>query len=264
MDANPRERRTGYEVNLTLTIPEREALKKRARAVIQSDHVTLDLNGFSVRCSSCSGTGTGDGIFADIAVRNGSVVGVGNRGIALMGMIAHVDGVRVTGAGGIGIRLGDRSLLSRSQSTHSSRGVQIGRGSAVIDTVASLNFGGGISLNEFALIAGVTANENQLNGIVPTDGSVVIGSTANMNGGKGVLSQETAIVQSSAQANQGDGIECFDCLVLRSNVVDNAGVGIEGTRTGYGDNLLRFNGGGEVSGALEISGNVCGFGLSCP
>ncbi len=32
VDANPREKRTGYEVNLTLTIPERLELEKRAAA----------------------------------------------------------------------------------------------------------------------------------------------------------------------------------------------------------------------------------------
>ena len=32
LDANPREKRTGYEVNLTLTIPERRELEKRAEA----------------------------------------------------------------------------------------------------------------------------------------------------------------------------------------------------------------------------------------
>ncbi len=31
-DANPREKRTGYEVNLTLTIPERRELERRAGA----------------------------------------------------------------------------------------------------------------------------------------------------------------------------------------------------------------------------------------
>ena len=30
LDANPREKRTGYEVTLTLTIPERRELEKRA------------------------------------------------------------------------------------------------------------------------------------------------------------------------------------------------------------------------------------------
>ena len=30
LDANPRHKRTGYEVNLTLTIPERRKLEKRA------------------------------------------------------------------------------------------------------------------------------------------------------------------------------------------------------------------------------------------
>ncbi len=32
LDANPRHKRTGYEVNLTLTIPERRELEKRAAA----------------------------------------------------------------------------------------------------------------------------------------------------------------------------------------------------------------------------------------
>ena len=32
LDGNPREKREGYEVNLTLTIPERQELKKRAEA----------------------------------------------------------------------------------------------------------------------------------------------------------------------------------------------------------------------------------------
>ena len=38
LNANPRHRRAGYEVNLTLTIPERRELEKRAEAERRSLH----------------------------------------------------------------------------------------------------------------------------------------------------------------------------------------------------------------------------------
>jgi len=61
--------------------------------VVDSDQVSIDLNGFSltgpVTCSgsslSCSGSGTGDGIDAgnesDIVIRNGTISGMGDNGI---------------------------------------------------------------------------------------------------------------------------------------------------------------------------------------
>jgi hypothetical protein len=254
-----------YRLTSNLQLPEPNI----TAIVIESSHVTFDLNGFAIQCPSCSGGGSGDGVFADaaygnVAVRNGTVSGVGNRGVALISLMSVVDGVRVTGAGGAGIAVGPLSLVTGCQSTHNAVGITVGRGSAVMDSVASQNIGRGVSLGEFALVASVTANENGGNGIVPTEGSVVIASSANMNGGKGILSQETAIVNSAAQGNQGDGIECFDCLVMASTVIDNSGIGIKGGGSAVGGSVLRFNGGAEMSGALEIGENICDYDLSCP
>ena len=239
---------------------------------VEASHVTIDLNGFSIRCASCSGTGTGDGIFADatrgnVSVRDGSVSGVGNRGVAVEGFVGLVERIQVSETGGTGIFLGESSLVIDSQATHNAQGIQIGKGSAVIDSIGSWNGGNGVQLDEFAVISGVAANEKTGSGIAPTEGSVVIRSTANMNGQRGLFSEEAAILESSFQSNQGTGIECFECLITSNNVVDNGGYGINADdKAGYAGNMIRGNSTAPLPSVnvRELGDNVCDDSRSCP
>jgi hypothetical protein len=257
-----------YRLTGNLEIPDADT----TGIVIETEHVSLDLNGHSIRCASCSGTGSGDGIqagpaTANVAIRNGYVTGVGNRGISLEGFIGLVEDVRIGRTGGTGLALGENTILIDSQATHNGRGIEMARGSLALDSVASWNLGTGLQLNEFAVISGVTANENQGGGIVPTEGSVVIRSTANMNTGTGILSQESVIVESSAGANQGSGIECFQCLMARNTIAGNDGYGINaGNKSGYVGNMIRLNSSGELpnGAAHELGENVCTDTYGCP
>ena len=82
---------------------------------VSADSVTIDLNGFAligpVTCSGnpnvCSGSGTGNGIFANDPVKafkvfNGTVRGLGNDGIVI-GTSSSIENVRVIENGNEGI-----------------------------------------------------------------------------------------------------------------------------------------------------------------
>ena len=103
-----------YVLSGNLTVPNAST----NAIVISSDHVTLDLNGFAILgptdCSGglnpCAGEGPGVGISTDsdrfnITIRNGTVQGMGNYGIALTGDSHRVEYIhaRSNGRGGIAI-----------------------------------------------------------------------------------------------------------------------------------------------------------------
>lgn len=236
---------------------------------IQAADVTIDMNGFSIRCSGCTGTGTGDGVHADVAfgnvaLRNGAVVGVGNRGIALLGELAIVDGLKVGSSGDTGIVLGDRALLTASHVADSERGLRVGRDSIVMDVISTRNRGAGVQLNEFAIAAEVASIENQGLGFLITEGAVIIDSTANQNEQKGMQGEKTVVVHAAVRANQDTGIECYECVVLSSNITDNVGIGLDGDDTGYGYNVIQYNTQSQVRRATQVNANGCGLFQQCP
>jgi hypothetical protein len=97
-------------------------------AIAQS-HVTIVLNGFSILgpadCSGgfpCANTGNGTGIittpnnqnYFNITIRNGTIQGMGNRGIQLVGDSFLVEYMHIRSNGGRGIEVGGTGIFSRN------------------------------------------------------------------------------------------------------------------------------------------------------
>lgn len=123
---------------------------------ITANHVTIDLNGFSIigptvctggpPVTSCSPTGSGVGVSSltasYITVKNGGVRGMGSNGLALGGLNL-VDQVIAENNGSSGISLSGGSVLNSVVSSNGSIGIDVA-GGTVISNISQANGGAGI------------------------------------------------------------------------------------------------------------------------
>jgi hypothetical protein len=176
---------------------------------IQSSHVTLDLNGFSVIGNL--EVGSRSGIYADagggymnIQVRNGTVRSFSDSGVSLdQSPFARIENVRALDNGLDGTGLG----------------IWVGPHARIIDCVAAGNLQTGISANVGSVITGSIATDNHV-GI--SFNGVVDFSTAWGNGTTGILGATTSlVVHSTAGQNGGTGILSTTGLQLGNAASDN-------------------------------------------
>lgn len=243
---------------------------------IQTSHVTLDLNGFTIigptSCSgtptSCTPTGTGRGVdssLSDVTVRGGQVTGMGSNGIDLRHGAA-VEKVRAVGNGADGIDVSDDSRVA--------------------DNVVRINGQNGIDAANGSIVKGNVTVQNGADGMTLPD-SRVIGNTASRNAQEGINCGGDCVVRDNRALGNGNiGIRAVGGSVIIGNVVaDNTGDGIVNTlapgtiqdnnvsgndtglniraNSGYGGNVITDNT-TNVSGGTEIGTNVCGTDTTCP
>lgn len=270
-----------YRLTGDLSLPDLNA----KGIAIQAADVTIDLNGFAIRCPSCAGSADGHGISADrafsnITVRNGTVRNVGGTGIRLHGDDVHVDQVRVIDAGGMGISLQDdeppdNSACSVTNSVvrgSGSDGIEACRGpSRISNNLVENNGATGISADGSCVISGNVARSNQT-GIVGSR-CIIEGNTATSNAGRGISGSDSTMAGNNSSGNGADGISCDErCVILGNAAIGNDGFGLSGgsaeDASGYSDNYFAYNNGGnanpQVSGGLEIGTNACGGDTTCP
>jgi hypothetical protein len=250
--------------------------------VITVEDVTLDLNGFTIRClyfiNPCAGNGSGVGIEAgsqsNVAIRNGTVRDMGATGLRLRGDDSRVDDVRAISNGQKGIVVGPHGVVRGSLATsNGDSGIDAGIGSVVSGNAAAYNsggsFSGGIVAASGSTVVGNTAHQNTNWGISASNGSTVSGNSAIQNGGDGFsLGNGVMVSGNAAYLNGGDGISTAQsCLVQRNNVFNNTGFGLKLLGdSAYGENLINDNGGGTVSvaGVINMGSNSCNGTATCP
>lgn len=246
---------------------------------ITASRVSLDLNGFRVRCfvvafppppDPCGGA---DGISvagSDVAVRDGVVSGFGGNGISGGGNLV-VEAVRVVDNTGDGVLLGGGEVRRATIARNGGDGVQrlSGRASVVESTVAD---NGGIGIRDVDLVRDNRVEGNASSGIVVGPGALVEGNTVIGNAGAGIYaSSDALILGNTAVGNAGAGIEVGSgCLVADNVAGQNAswGLRILTNRAGFARNVLHDNDG--AGGTPDFSGfdtglgrNLCTSGL-CP
>ena len=232
-----------YQLTSDLLVPDRNT----TAITVTPFEVTIDLNGFSiigpVTCSfapwaSCGTVGTGDGISAGgpITIKNGSVRGMGRRGLSL-GFDAVVVDMQVLGSG--------------------DDGILVGGGSAVRNVTASANGGDGVALEFRAAISDSVASNNGGEGIY-------------------AFSNGVSVQQSVASYNRLNGIRCNDdCLVLSNLGIGNGQYGLAAPAfsgacfayAAYAENFWRENTLGTVQSSqcgLQLGVNACGASTTCP
>ncbi len=160
---------------------------------ITASDVTLDLNGFTIRCTyifnPCAGTGSGKGIdgsgATNLTVRNGTVRDMPSRGLEL-GSYSKVENVRALANGGDGIYVGTSSHVRASRANDNAEsGIYVGSGSIVESSVSASNVTG-ILASRGALIRDNTIKNNSgvaIDGVIGPLYAGYVGNVITSNNG---------------------------------------------------------------------------------
>jgi len=238
------------------------------RTVVQitADDVTLDLNGFSVRClflfTPCAGNGTGIGIDAvsakNVTVRNGNVLDMSSHGL-FMGVGSRVSGINASNNGAKGIRVAlDSSVTQSSVLGNGATGIDAGGGSRVAENVVEGNGHAdgqldaeGINCGNYCVVQDNIVKNSTGHGIDTASTSTVRGNTVAASGGHGIVARGgSTVVENSISASGRCGLR-------------------GGGETGYANNVLTFNNGTvitenlAVANAIETGTNICGSDTDC-
>ena len=286
-----------YRLKSNIVVPDADT----TAISITADDVTLDLNGYTISgptvCSgepvSCAPTGSGIGVSSSadgITIGNGTIRGMGSRGIRLDGRNAIVERIRARSNGGGGIHVNDagcrisRNLIADSQST----GIVASASCIVTENVVRSNTGDGIDVGNGSVVTNNSIGGNVGSGITSFGANViVIGNTIVENGDTGIegaagTMSSNVIVANATGGIVGEGVISNNFLdgngtegiaangLVTGNVVN--GSGFEGLALAAGDgfsnNVLTMNNGGngnpQVANGIEIAGNVCGADMTCP
>lgn len=177
---------------------------------IQSDDVTIDLNGFTLT----GGEGSGDGIRAEGTLRNlrvfnGAVVGWDGAGVELSSagaVLLHDVTARTNG--GDGIKIGADSIVERA--------------------VAIANGGNGVSVGARSLTSSCIARQNVFDGIVCDSHSMLRDSIASQNGRNGIAAmgvdgwvERNVTVLHAAPLAAGVFVDAESTVVINNHVIQN-------------------------------------------
>jgi hypothetical protein len=260
------------------------------------DHVSIDLNGFSIVGSNVAGAPGENGINATgrsfVSISHGSIANMSGTGI-LLGDEGVVREIRADGNGSQGIFCkSDCAISDSTASLNGAQGIFVGSNSVVTNSITNGNKGLGISVGPNSTVTGDTANANSAGGIMGGNIDIpchcrIAGNTANDNLSFGILAGDFAnIAQNVADGNATFGIcggrsSSFTgntagdntaegiiihagSVVVGNNVVDNGTTGLnfvtDNGTSGYGQNTMLNNHAADVSGGASIGqgdSNLC-------
>jgi len=265
-----------YRLTSDLVVPDQDTSAIR----VEASDVSLDLNGFTISgVTACPGLppvcvnpGTGNGVEVDddglrgsVAVRNGSIRGMG-RGAVRLGWVAVVEDVRVRDNGFVGIELGSHGIVRDCQAlSNGSYGITASSG-LISGNVASAN--GLVGIQAGGTVSGNTATLNGMVGIRALSEATIVGNTAAGNWGTGIQADVSGatVANNNASDNAGPlgsgpdhGIACSSTCSVRGNTArGNSGFGLSlGADSAYGENVLTGNALGAVSGGVNTGANHC-------
>lgn len=243
-------------------------------------NATIDLNGFSIRgvtvCGgeppvtpvTCAPAGSGSAIAPDsaapsppqgIAVRNGSILGMGAYGV-LLGDRAEIQDLRVSGVAVIAIAVGRGSIIESTTVTLGAVGLSAGANSIVRNVTAENNSAAGIAVDDRGTVSDSTSSGNQT-GFDVRSYSTVRHSTASGNSGSGIQCFDACtLIGNSLALNGGGGANVGQGSNVTGNTVrSNTGFGLSlGNTAGYSNNVVTSNTtAGQVNGGQNRGGNYC-------
>jgi len=179
---------------------------------IASDHVTLDLNGFTIRgdTDALAGIRSESPGARGLMIRNGVIADFPGDGIDLdaFGLVEAcvIEDIHAIGNGAIGIA--------------------VGQGAIVRDCVAEDNGGDGVRASFSAIVEGCMSRNNGGLGFVLDLGSSIGGCVATSNSGGGIfVAGRGSITGCVARSNGNAGIEAFSSRVANCVSTFNGGPG---------------------------------------
>jgi hypothetical protein len=215
-----------YRLSGNLTVPNKDT----TAIAVTADNVTIDLNGFAIlgpNIANGLGTGVDGGSRSNVHVLNGTVRGMGSRGVYL----------------------GNKARAERLRLISNSDGLTVGVDALAQDITALENRVTGIFLFGRSSLFNSVANNNGEDGVLAGDGCLVQGSIIHSNNRYGiVVGNDSTVLQNTVTENGDFG------LLLDS-------------RTGYGQNVVVGNkvfSGPQVSSGIQLGTNVCGTDTVCP
>lgn len=233
---------------------------------IDSDGVTIDLNGFDVIgvVGSLDGIGTSINTLRNVTILNGSIRDWGNDGVRLsMTIGSRVEGVIASENGHYGIAVGSAGVVARcSARGNLVHGIVTGVGCSVSESVASNNLLNGISAGTGCTISACSASGNVYNGVTTGSDCLVTGCNSSSNGLRGILvSVRCAVVSCIANNNGFDGIQCSTGALISSNNCSANGKSTgdgAGVRATGADNRIEGNNctGADRGVAVDAAGNL--------
>lgn len=247
-----------YQLTSNLTVPNANT----TAILVQTDNVTIDLNGFAIIGPGQS-ISTAKGIDAtgynNIKVMNGTIRGMGDAGISA-GENCIIQGVIATN-NGVGILVAGAATVSGNTANYNDGdGIFVGNG-PVSNNTAWGNGGEGIHVNGNGPVSNNTTNNNGSDGIFVGNGSVS-NNTADNNGGHGIFVYSNGTVGgNTALSNGDDGIRVGGIGVVSNNTANyNVGDGVDvlGGGTVSGNTAIGNNANGiDIhTGAATVSGNI--------
>jgi hypothetical protein len=179
-----------YQLSSDLTVP-----PNTTAIAITTANVTLNLNGFNILGNGGSSGSGIESAFANVAVANGTVSGMGGSGVDV-GDHARVERVRALSNGRYGVLVGSRST--------------------VVENTASFNGLSGIRAGGVAMVTGNAADDNAENGVTAGAGSSVTGNKAGGNDADGIIVEIGSTVSGNtafANAVNGISVRCPSAIV---------------------------------------------------
>ncbi|MBN1475781.1 right-handed parallel beta-helix repeat-containing protein [Candidatus Sumerlaeota bacterium] len=250
---------------------------------ISADHVTIDLNGFSL---IGGGGTTGNGIVTtsndSITICNGVVRDWGDEGIDLFGgEDILIEGIQATNNGGNGIFSGNSSVVSRCVATDNvGYGIWVREDSVVSHCAANrngrtnpTNQGGGIALSHNSVLEHSTANNNQDAGasspplsvygvgVFAGNGCVIRDVLAEGNSSSGIfVSDAGRVVDCVCRGNGSAGVSAYSAGVITGCVCsdNDTSAGITAVENSViSGNTCYDNAYGIVAASSIIRDNIC-------
>ncbi|NCC49867.1 MAG: hypothetical protein EOM20_01495 [Spartobacteria bacterium] len=174
---------------------------------IATNHVTLDLNGFSIMGdgSSHHGISALAGLKYNFTLRNGTITGFGSSGMdASVIYGSHFENITVIGNGGNGMGVGERSLVINCRAIQNgSDGIYASDRSVTRDCVATENGMHGIYMDRAGLVVNCVSTLNSSNGICGGEGTKISGNVASYNDNHGIQVYAIALVKNNECAYNG-------------------------------------------------------------
>ena len=256
---------------------------------IQTNDVTLDLNGFAMTFTGPVSTYNAIAVVGQVAqnnvvIRNGTLRGWAS-GVSAPGGYCELDHVRVYGCVGNGIQIGNYCTVKNCTAvSNGGNGLQIGNFCIVKDCLASSNYTDGIYGGSDCLVSGCHADNNASDGIVLSnnfnasqgiaDGNIygfsllgygrINDCTANANSSYGIATQSGCFIKDCVASTNLSGISCYNnCLVINNSTSGNTqnGIGTVGSGNRIENNYCCNNQSGIFSfngpGADIIVRNTC-------
>jgi hypothetical protein len=122
-----------------------------------------------------------------------------------------------------------------------------------------------INLNGFTISAPTGSATTAINA-AGDSGVTIVNGTITKTGTAIILGSSSTVGGMQLIGNSGDGVDCTStCLVTNSVITGNGGTGLalgDGS-SGYQDNIISGNTGGNVGAGTNLGNNVCGS-AACP